>query len=236
MKKVRRSSRKGDEKARDDLRRDLILRWQAFAPSIGQYQWPLERGRWIELVFCLLRRTAAPTLDAVEVRALTRVLDMLRVIEVDGMAPDIGAAGNTGAVAKNAELAIAIMIHSGLSRQQADNSWITIAEAADALRRRHGGKLQRYLRAYGERMLAEIDEHFQFSRLDRAEVTNAFTHWLQNALAMPLLIAGEAVEKTVASYGLKRSDLVRIADELEFNLAVVDDMIESIGAKEGSGS
>ncbi len=236
MKNARKGLPKGRQKAVDELRRDLVLRWQAFAPSIGQYHWPIERGRWVELVFCLLRRTAAPTLDAVEVRALTRVLDMLKVIEIDDLAPEIGDAAKIGASTKNAELAIAIMSHSGLSRQKAEDSWVTIVEAAAALRRRHDGKLQRYLRAYGERMLAEIDEHFQFSRLDRAEVANAFTHWLQNALAMPLLIAGDAVEKTVASYGLQRSDLVRIADELEFNLAVVDDMIESISVKEGNES
>lgn len=216
------------EDARVALSEALIELWTSRAPALDQYRWPMEQARWSELVFCLVRRVTAPTLDAVEARNLTGTLDALGLLSPAELAATLDAGRLPARDTPEIRLCLSVMERFGLSAETSEAAWITIAEAARGLQAHHGGFVQRYLRHYGEQVLADLGNQFRFSRLDGDDVAAVFTHWLQNALDLPLFQGGEAAEKMAHGFDLKITDLVEVADELGLNLAAVDDMLQAV--------
>jgi hypothetical protein len=120
---------------------------------------------------------------------------------------------------------VELMLEAGFSRPEADNALQVICEAADSLVQHHNGKVQHYLRHYGERMLDEALAAFRFTTLDEGAAKYAFTYWLQNVLNMPLSLRDVSVLSFCRQYGLTVDDLIAAADELDLNLALLDDLI-----------
>jgi hypothetical protein len=75
-------------------------------------------------------------------------------------------------------------------------------------------------------MLRDLDRIFEFSALTEAEVRYAFTYWLQNVLNMPLSLIDENVRMFCAQHDLEPEQLFAAADELDVNLALVDDVVQ----------
>jgi len=118
------------------------------------------------------------------------------------------------------------LTEAGFSRPAAERAVITISEAALAFQTRYGGKVQRYLRSYGEIMLKDLDSIFQFSRLGRDEMRRAFIYWLQNALNMPLSFSDQALVQFCEANHITPDELSAAADDLNLNQAVVDDLTD----------
>jgi hypothetical protein len=218
----------GQEKM--DFLRSLVLEnWQVFEGPLEQYQWPWENARWHEMVFCLLLRLGQPELEADMARSLVNMLadlDMLRIETLAGLALD-------GEEPDFAHPDLVLMLHlierSGLDPAKAIAAVTTICQAALGLQKQHGGKVQRYLRHYGQRILDELDKHFSFTNMSDEDARYAFTHWLQNVLNMPLVLSEPAVEQLCKKLGVTVDDLVGVADSLDLNLALLDDMIAGYG-------
>jgi hypothetical protein len=61
--------------------------------------------------------------------------------------------------------------------------------------------------------------------MDQEQVRYAFTLWLQNVLNMPLSLQSRAVETFTNAIGLTSGQLFHAADEMDVNVALVDDLL-----------
>jgi hypothetical protein len=216
------SSKAANDEAQHLLRKMLMLRGSEIAAS---HQWVSEAERWKELVFALLTRTTS--LPQVTVRVVTDTLfhlDLLRVSSLSGIrkgrppAPDFND--------PHSQRIIQLMLDGGFTHEEARKGVTAVCEAAAALATRFSGKIQCYLRSYGERMLEEAPAMFQFSQMDRQTVRSAITFWLQNVLNMPLSLQDKSVESFSRDNGLTSAQCFQAADDLDINVAVIDDLLQ----------
>jgi hypothetical protein len=190
----------------------------------GSHQWLSEFDRWKELVLALLTRTTS--LPQNTVRLVTEHLlhlDLLQVpvlaqlLKGKPLAPDLEH--------PNSRYFIQALQESGFSHDEAVKGLTVVCEAATALSANFSGKIQLYLRSYGEKMVEEAQTLFHFSQLDQEAVQYAFTLWLQNVLHMPLSLQDEIVESFSNANGLTSKQVFDAADELDINVALVDDLL-----------
>jgi hypothetical protein len=206
-------------KAQYLLRKALTLYGRDLAPS---HPWVWEFDRWKELVFALLVQVSStPESHVRQVVGHMADLDLLDIpalanICSDGKHPDLDA--------PLARQILEFLQENGFSQAVAERGLTTVCQAALAFHAHHGGKLQRYLRSYGELMLKDLDGIFQFSSLTQAEMRDAFAYWFQNALNMPISLVDENMRKYCESHDLTPAQLIQAADELNLNLAIVDDL------------
>lgn len=179
------------------------------------YPWVWEGARWYELVYCLIREACGPGAERLALRELVACLAGLKLIEVDRLA---------GAGEDPAPLLERLMAGYGLTPGAAALAARSMIEAAESLKRGFGGHIQRYLRLYGERMLAEIDDHFRFSALDGRAVGRVFTRWLQNAAVMPLSQMGPPVAALARAFDSPPEAAREAADEIGLGMVVFDEI------------
>ena len=185
------------------------------------------------MAFCLLLSIGSPPLDAATARNTISALGELGYLDLQELAALVPKCRSSRCREPLYEVLIQILKRQGLTAAQSRTGIITIAEAAHNIRQKHAGKLQLYLRRYGERMLAEIDEHFPFSRLSGAQRNKAFTHWLQNVLNMPISLAEPGLKAICEDFGVSFDELIAVADEVGLNLAMLDDMASAMGRLAG---
>jgi hypothetical protein len=202
------------ENAAYQLRR--ILAAEGAELAVGQ-PWLWEFDRWKELVFALLAR-----LTSVPEAGLRLLVDRLADLDLLG----VDALGVDGDGEPMATRITDLMVDAGLSADEAARALTTVVEAARGLRRTSGGKVQRYLRRYGELMLREVPDYFDFTALPSDEVQDAFTYWLQNAVNLPLSLVDDSLRAFCGHYGFTPADLIEGADRIDLNLAVADDAVQ----------
>ena len=198
------------------------------------HPWPTEHDRWVELVFALVARVVKKRES--EVRRAIQRLDALDLIVVDELAqmPTINDSVDVnGTVARRIYEALSESpigqdekLFSEFSDEEAKDSIQIMHEAAKGLAAHNNGKVQKYLRSYGERMLAEIPDHFTFSKLSRPDVRQAFAYWFQNVLSMPVILADSRLEEFCREHGITVEVLIREADDQNLNIGLMDDLIE----------
>lgn len=200
------------------------------AVDYSQYQWPRESARWHELVFCLLHELAGEAISTEAVRQATRVLVTLHLLDLDSLVAveDDGVAATSDD--PDVELMSLVLRRFGFSDEGAFAAVKTVREAAASVWNSHSGRLQRYLRHYGELMLSEIGQHFAFTDLSEDSRRRAFSHWLQNVLDMPISVSTTSVLQFCERLDITLDELVGAADVQDINLAIVDDLIEAYTA------
>ena len=209
---------------KDAVRKLLIEYARALAPSLNIYQWPVETARWHELVFCLLFRIGQPQIQADRARAMTQVLDDLNLLDISSLAGAMAEKGN------NLEHPDMILMHTllermGMTPDQSQDATLTIAQAARVLAERHNGKVQRCLRQYGQQILNHLSEQFSFDRIPSDQARLALAHWLQNTTNMPIELAEPDVIEFCQRAGITLEEMTEVADEIDLNLALLDDII-----------
>ena len=209
----------------EDLRTYILDHWQLFQGSLEQHHWLWETSRWHELVFCLLLRLGQPELEIGLARSLVNMLAALEMLRVETLAGLALADEGPNFTQPDLILMVRLLERAGLNPEKARVAVTTLCQAALGLQQQHGGKVQRYLRHYGQHMLDELGEHFFLSQMRNEDVRYAFTHWLQNVLNMPLPISDPAVGEFCKEQGVTVDELVQAADELDLNLALLDDLI-----------
>ncbi len=187
------------------------------------HPWLSEHDRWKELVFALLTRISV--LPEAQIRSATDYLSALNLLDVAALA---NAAASHVTVDKDVHLhrrMLEILQEAGFSQKEARRSVATIGEAALTLQKRYDGKVQRYLRRFGELILDDAGSAFRFSNLNKADVKRAFTYWLQNVLNMPLSLSDQSWEGFSRKHRVTPQQLVTAADELDVTLSYLDDLI-----------
>jgi hypothetical protein len=208
------------------LRQAVVVDGPSLASS---HVWISERERWKELVFALL--TALTSRPHSEVRAVVDQMDDAGLLDVD-MLGQVGEERRRGvAPGAHARSVLDFLREGGFAEEEIASGLDAMCDAALSLQQRFDGKVQRYLRRYGELMLDEIEDLFQFTTLDADAARSAFTYWLQNVLNMPLPLLDEPVRTASRHLGVEPDELVLAADELDLNLAFLDDVLLSYDAR-----
>ena len=209
----------------DELESFILDRWMLFEALEGQLPWGWEVSRWYELVFCILVRLGEPDLDASAAWTLTSTLADLDLLEVDTIVEAADEDRQPDFSDRDLDLMLRLIERFGFPADKARVAVTSIFEAARSLEDRHDGKVQYYLRAYGEQMLAELQNHFQFSGLTEDDTQYVFAHWLQNVLNMPVVLAHPSIDRICDEFDLEAEDIVDVADDLDLNVALLGDIL-----------
>jgi hypothetical protein len=194
------------------------------AELLGSHQWAWESARWKELAFALLARIAK--VPEKTLRRLTNEMGTLGLLSIQPLANLAKASkGPDMWLQPHARHMVELLQENGFSEEQARQGITTIYEAALVLQQRYDGKVQKYLRSYGELMLKDLEGIFTFSALSKTEAADAFTYWLQNVLSMPLSLIDSHVQSFCRQHNIQAEELIGAADDVGLNLGFVDDLV-----------
>lgn len=192
----------------------LVRKLVALDPELASYPWIWERRRWAELIFALLTETV----EAPErlIRDLVENLMILGLLQPTDLVAQAHSKG-----------IIDLFLEYGFSEEDAQRAIAVMRDASKGLAKKFMAKVQLYLRHYGSLMLEDVDKLFSFTTLTKEQVRQAFTYWLQNALMMPVPLYDSMARDYCDRLGLSPADLFAAADDLDINVAVIDDAIHS---------
>ena len=222
-----------EAKKAERVERFLREEFERYVPVLHQYQWPWERERWHELVFCILASEQDNARGAVIARETTRMLAKLGLIQVELLSKLLSDNGGIDWDVDEASLIRRILERQGFPDEASATIMTTLCTIARSLQEKHGGMIQRYLREYGTRMLDELPEQFTLAAPAEEKLTYAFSHWLQNVLNMPVPLSHPAVEQMCRTLEVSVDELVSIADKADINIALVDDWAAERGESSG---
>ena len=186
------------------------------------YQWPSEHDRWVELIFALVTRISNKNED--EIRHTIEELDVLDLLDVEALSEILETKKGINLEYAHTRRVVEYLIESGFTENESEKCILAMHEAAKSLKTHHDGKIQKYLRKYGQQMINEVPQNFSFSKMNEQDVKYAFTYWLQNVLNMPVSL-DDSVKEFCKKIGNKPEDLVQVADKLNLNIAIVDDLV-----------
>jgi hypothetical protein len=191
--------------------------------QLDSYPWEWEEDRWNELVFCLLWRVGQAS--DIEARTAVRILKDLHLLRTSDLAALPLNGDHLDMSQPNLVLIAEVLRRVGFSDDGIVRAMKVMVSVAQGLEQNHKGKIQNYLRTYGERMLAELSQHFSFTSSSETDVQFGFCMWLQNTLNMPVPAWDERVQRFCNQLGITESELLCSADNLDMNVAVLDDLI-----------
>ncbi len=201
------------------LRKTLALHGQDLTL---RHTWVWEVDRWKELVFALLVQVSSAHED--RVREIVGNLADVGLLDIPPLAGICTDGKQPNLDRPLAQQILDFLQESGLSHAVAERGLTAICQAALAFQTNYGGRVQRYLRRYGEVMLNDLERIFQFSGLTKEEMRHVFTYWFQNVLNLPLSLTDENLQKYCEAYHLTPVQLGEAADELNLNQALLDDL------------
>lgn len=201
--------------------RKLITRYN----DIFEYhQWPSENRRWVELIFALITRISDIPED--EIRDIIEELDDLELLNLEALSEISDVKGKINLNNPNARHIFEYLLESGFTKEESKSSIQVMHEVAKSLMKNYDGKIQKYLRKYGQQMIDELPRNFSFSKMSDEDVNYAFTYWLQNVLNMPIRLPTKSFDAFCRKLNVGSDELIEEADRLDINLALVDDMIQ----------
>ena len=208
-----------------DLKTQLQELFEKYESDIGAYAWMYETDRWSELVFCLLNQCVKQ--DPEITRQAVDMLQYLDLLQIDNLAV------LDEATHENRVVGAYVLKRHGFSQKDAQLAVSLLAEAAKAIKRDYAGKLQLCLRRHGMSIRDELVNAFCGKSLGEEQLRYAISHWLQNALSIPVSLQHQAVIEFCRRNGVALEDLLRASDELNLNTALVDDLLELDMEEEG---
>ena len=209
----------------DEARFALLKTLELEASDLVEaHPWFSEEDRWTELAFSIL--AASVNRPQAVVRDLVGAMASLELLEIDRLA-SLSNGEKANLDDPFAHRITDLMEEYGTDPAEARRATTALSEFASGLSNHFEGKAQRYLRRYGELMLDELADWFDFTTLDDAAVGGVFTYWLQNTLGMPLSLVDDDVAAFCKEFGVTPADLLAAADELDMNFALVDDVAQA---------
>ncbi len=195
-----------------------------YSELLAYHQWPSEHDRWVELIFALVSRIV--DMPELEVRDVIKDLDDLDLLDIGRLSEIPEARDGVDLDFPHARRIFESLSESGFTQEDSESSVLVMHEAAKSVGKNHDGKIQKYLRKYGQRMMDELSQSFSFSKMDEADVRYAFTYWLQNVLNMPVSLEDESIEEFCDELDRTPEELMQAADKMDINLATIDDMVQ----------
>jgi hypothetical protein len=75
-------------------------------------------------------------------------------------------------------------------------------------------------------MIQNVVKSFGFTTLDEEKARETVTRWLQNVLNLPVYLETESARAFCSQANVTTSDLIRTADDLDINIAIVDELLQ----------
>lgn len=217
------------EEARFQIRKVIVTAGGDLGAIVGP--WAREDTRLVELYYALL--VAVSDVDEFALHDLIERMHAMQLLDPASLAALDDTSLETNEQAGRLR---SVMIEDGVSlaaASRAVRAWVAVSRA---LVKQYEGRVQRYLRQYGERMLDEASTVFGGTALADSELRTAFTLWLQNCLNMPLSLVDDAVGAFCESREITTDALIEAADSLDLNLAVLDDLLRLEAEASGDGN
>lgn len=208
----------GIEEARFQIRKVIAQTGDDLEPILGPWAW--EGARLAELFYAIL--VSVSDVDEFALHDLVERMQEMALLNPDELGALDESAANTDPIAKRIQ---ALMIEDGVSEEAAGRAvraWVGISRV---LSDRYAGLIQRYLREYAERLLAEAPSVFVGTSLSDAELRNALRLWLQVCFNMPLTLVDESMKDFCQSHKIKTETLIEAADSLNLSLPLLDDLL-----------
>jgi hypothetical protein len=118
------------------------------------------------------------------------------------------------------------LVQVGIDADVASNAVSILVAVAITVKDRWGGYIQRFLREQGQRMVKELQNFIAKDGLEAERAARVAALWLQNAANMPIMLSTEPhVTNFCKHVGISASELLDVADKLELNVAVLDDLL-----------
>lgn len=201
-----------------ELKAQLQRLYQQHESDLATYAWASEDNRWAELVFCLLHQCCEQEPELT--RSAVAALQSLSLISVGKM---LYLDDRTH---ENRVVFAYVLRKHGFSDDDAELACQVLAHVANCIQHNYGGKIQRFLRYHGEVMRDELVRAFDGTMLDKPRMEYAISYWLQNALSVPISLQQDAVVDFCQKNNVNLQDLWQAVDDLDLNLALVDDLLE----------
>jgi hypothetical protein len=204
----------------EKILQELYLRYRV---QLESYAWEWEEERWSELVFCLLWHIGR--VSDVEARTTVGILKELKLLDVSNLSSLLQEGNDIDMSQPQIVFMAEVLRRSGFSKNGIAKGLRALIQVANSLEKNHNGKIQHYLRSYGERMVTDIPKHFMLSESSELNVDFAFRVWMQNVLNMPIPAWDDKVKRFCLEFGISETELLLGADKLNMNVAVLDDLI-----------
>jgi len=222
MVKTRGERISGEESGKqEELSHILNDLFQEYRPSFEQYQWPLESTRWNELVFCILESCSSRAVAESAGKAMLN-LDLLKVEKL----AELASPSKKRILSARAKLVLGILQEAGFEESGAERALETIVEAARTIKTNYHGKVQQMLRREGELMVNKLVGILNFGAMDDKLARLTVAKWLQNVLNLPIYLENKSSDAFCLSMNVKPTELVTVADGLDINVAILDDLIK----------
>lgn len=208
----------------------VIQLYRSYASEISKHLWPWETARWYELVFCILTTVGEPHVLAGTARSVTGTLSKFGLLEMEALTkldPDDIHADPLLVTIDT------LLQQVGFTKEMSKSALTAICEAASSIYKKYDGKVQNYLRKYGDFMLNQIDKDFEFSNFEDAP--RALAIWLQNTLNMPVPASNPLADQACKSLGVTYEALVEAANQQNINVALLDDALRAYWEKKAKG-
>jgi hypothetical protein len=191
-------------------------------PTVEVYRWSWEEERWHDLVACLLGRIGEARVSRLTARRTAAILNEFGLLEIANLA---STSKRYASLDDSEDFKATVMV---LQRMGFDDASHAAAEAVycvgAAIGERYDGKLQRYLREYGNMMVEQLHEKLSFGTLPLRDAQYAFTQWLQEDLNMPVPLSDPAIEKLCRHYDVDLEELLKEIDVRDINVAILDQL------------
>jgi len=126
---------------------------------------------------------------------------------------------------KKYDLVIKFLMKNRLNKKQSAKVAGTLISVSKTMMLKYRGKIQTMLRLFGKVLKIEMIRTFKNSPLSKSEIDFAVTLWLQNALDIPLSLMQPELLKFCRSQNIGFDELINAADEIDLNMAVLDDVL-----------
>jgi len=200
------------------VRDDIEQLHEDYGSLLAPYLWASEDDRWTEFIFCLLNQCEPQ--DPEGARSALEILKDLELVDPASLVLLVDPESEESTVVSY------VLRRNGFSTVNAHHAVELLRIAAELTNEAYGGKLQRFLREYGNRMRDDLMKRFESLDLPEPKLRYAMTHWLQNVLSLPITLESEAVREWCAVNKITVDDLVQVCDDLGVNPAVIDDLVE----------
>jgi hypothetical protein len=202
---------------------NIYTQYRQLLPT--DYKWEDEHSRWNELVYCIFAElTQHSYLDA---RSLSDNISELNLLDIEDLA-NVKIMDNGMADPDNKRImTITDILHSNdVTEADINKTLSAICKVAQAIMDNYDGKIQKFLRKYGQEIVDEFDSNVSFSEVDKGTQSRILVKWIQNTLAMPLAFSNIYTAKFCEIEGVTYHELAEAADNLGLNGAVLDDLLE----------
>lgn len=212
-----------------DPQKLVVQLYKNYASEISKNLWPWETARWYELVFCILTTIGEPHVLAATIRRLTNTMSKLELLELDTLA-GLNVKEDSEKEDPLFVTLKTLLQQGGFTPEESQSAVTTICEAASSIQKRYDGKIQNYLQKYGNYILDQINQDFDFSNFDDAP--RALAIWLQNTLNMPVPASNPLADQACERLGVSYDALVKAANQQDINVALLDDALRAFWERE----